>query len=680
MEGDVKRFPLVRTFWSNEKAMAFLFIMLVAWQVPSWFLGSAILAPRFVGLVALALVVDAACNLIRYRRFLCSVSAAVTAGVVWILVPSCAPSASFPLTLAAVVFALVFGKHLFGGTGKNVCNPAMLALALMVLITMALTPVRGSTAGIAAPAGFTVPAGFVALTGGSFIVAAHAWPLFVACACLPFLAFRPFAGGGFALGAALPFFLVIFGAGDSAPFYDPSLASAAALALFTASVAMTDPVTVTAHPVAGAVVGALSGVVSGASLLGLGGLSAGALPFVILAVNVLSRAADRFLPPLRAKGFVHFRGIARESEKIFAGMSGEERSDSLWGDTPHASVSIASLSADEILSRIKGSRIVGLGGAGFPTDVKIATFRASPATWKTLIVNGVECDPGLIHDKWLLANRGAEIAEAIELLAIACGCDEAVLAVKRGTTVPHDLSARLTAGVSLVRVPNFYPVGAERILIRLVTGVAIPSGAIPAREGFLVLNVQTALAVREAVLVGFASARGESPTPDRSPVLDRSYARERYLTVADLHTRESRVVRAREGESIATVFARAFPASSGGKLFAGGGIMQAYRAFEDDQLASNVNFVARGGVLRFRESPQCSRCGRCAASCPAGLDVRLVAESVDAAKCDRAITLGAERCLSCGSCSAACLAGKNLSYRLTLAKRFAREGSSVFPR
>ena len=674
MEGDVKRFPLVRTFWSNEKAMAFLFIMLVAWQVPSWFLGSATLAPRFVGLVALALVVDAACNLVRYRRFLCSVSAAVTAGVVWVLVPACAPSASFPLTLAAVVVALVFGKHLFGGTGKNVCNPAMLALALMALASMALTPVRGSTAGIAAPAGFAAP------TGGSLIVAAHAWPLFVACACLPFLAFRPFAGGSFALGAALPFFLVIFGAGGSAPFCDPSLASAAALALFTASVAMTDPVTVTAHPVAGAVVGALSGAVSGASLLGLGGLSAGALPFVILAVNVLSRAADRFLPPLRAKGFIRFRGIARESEKIFADVSGEERGDFLRGDRPHASVSVASLSADEILSRIRCSGIVGLGGAGFPTDVKIATFRASPATRKTLIVNGVECDPGLIHDKWLLANRGAEIAEAIELLSIACGCDEAVLAVKRGTTVSHDLTARLTAGVSLVRVPNRYPVGAERILIRLVTGVAIPSGAIPAREGFLVLNVQTALAVREAVLVGFASARGESPTSDRSPVLDRSYARERYLTVADLLTRESRVVRAREGESIATVFARAFPAPSGGQLFAGGGIMQAYRAFEDDQLASNVNFVARGSVPRFRESPQCSRCGRCAASCPAGLDVRLVAESVDAAKYDRAITLGAERCLSCGSCSAACLAGKNLSYRLTLAKRFAREGSSVFPR
>jgi len=664
VEGGVKRFPLVRTFWSNEKAMALLFAALVAWQVPSWLLGSAADAPRFVGLVALALVVDAACNLVRYRRFLCSVSAAITAGVAWVLAPACAPAASFPLTLAAVAVALVFGKHLFGGTGKNVCNPAMLALALMALASLALSPARGGIAGFAAP------------TGGSLMTLARAWPLFAACACLPFLAFRPFAGGGFALGAAVPFVMVAIGAGgaiDAGGFahsFDPALASAAALALFTASVAMTDPVTVTARPVMGAALGTLAGAVSGASLLGLGGISACALPVAILAVNALSRVFDRFLPPARARGFIHLRGIAHRSEAIFADAPGDTRRDArsvvLGGSAPHASVSIAGLSADEILSRIKASGIVGLGGAGFPTDAKIAAFRASPAPSKTLIVNGVECDPGLVHDKWLLANRGAEIAEAIELLAVASGCDEAALAVKRRAAVSPDLAMRLPARVKIVRVPNRYPVGAERILIRLVMGVAIPSDAIPAREGFLVINVQTALAVRSAV---FASASAR----------DGSSARERYLTVADLRARATRVVRAREGESLATVFARAFPTSSGGQLFAGGGLMQAYRAFEDDPVTPGVNFLACGSAPRFRESPQCSRCGRCSASCPAGLDVRLIAECVDAGEFGRAIALGAGRCLSCGSCSARCLAGKNLSQRLSLAKRFAREGASCLP-
>ena len=648
MEGDAKRFPLVRTFWSNEKVMALLFALLVAWHVPSWLTGSAALAPRFAGLVALALLVDAVCNLIRYRRFLCSVSAAVTTGVVWILAPACAPAASYSLALAAVVASLVFGKHLFGGTGRNVFNPAMLAIAVMVLVS---------------PRGLPALAGFAATGEASLAVAARVWPLIVACACLPFLAFRPFAGGFFALGATIPFFMVVFGAGGSALFHDPALASVAALSLITAFVVMTDPVTVTAHPVAGAAVGALAGSVSCASLLGLGGLSSGMFPFIILTVNALSRAVDRFLPPVRTKGLARVRGIARRS-----GMSlADERDEVLGDDTFKNGKLVGTLSADEIVLRIRDAGIVGLGGAGFPTHVKIETFRSSPASKKALIVNAVECDPGLFHDKWLLANKAGALAEAIAFLMIACGCDEAALAVKRDASVSPDLVSRLPAGVSLVRVPNRYPVGAERILIHRVTGVKIPSGAIPAREGFLVLNAQTALAARDAVLAPSKPAREGSP------------ARERYLTVADLRARESIIVRAREGGTLEAIFARAFPLSAGGPLFAGGGLMQAYRAFADDVVGPSVNFIARGNAPRFRESPQCSRCLRCEVSCPAGLDVREIAEFVDAGKFDRAVALGAARCISCGSCSVSCLAGKNLSYRLSIAKRHVREFISDLP-
>lgn len=643
MEGDAKRFPLVRTFWSNEEVMALLFALLVAWHVPSWLMGSAALAPRFAGLVALALLVDSVCNLIRYRRFLCSVSAAVTAGVVWVLAPACAPAAPYSLTLAAVVASLVFGKHLFGGTGRNVCNPAMLALAVMVLVS---------------PRGHPSLAGFAATVDESLVTAARAWPLIVACACLPFLAFRPFAGGLFTLGATIPFCMVVFGAGGSAFFNDPALASAAAFSLVTSFVVMTDPVTVTAHPVAGSAVGVIAGVVSGASFLGLGGLSFGTFPFIILTVNALSRAFDRFLQPLRAKGLARVRGIARRSGMILA----DERDAVLWDDTFETGILVGKLSANEILSRIRDAGIVGLGGAGFPTHVKIETFRLSPASRKALIVNAVECDPGLFHDKWLLATRGAEIAESLSLLMIACGCDEAALAVKRGTSVSPDLVSRLPAGVRLVRVQNRYPVGSERILIHRVAGVKIQSGAIPAREGFLVINVQTALAAREAVLAPSNPARYGVP------------ARERYLTVADLRARKSTVVRAREGETLEAIFARAFPSVSGGHLFAGGGLMQAYRALADDVVGVGVNFVACGNAPRFGESPQCSRCLRCVASCPVGLDVREIAEFVDAGRYDRAIALGATRCLSCGSCSVSCLAGKNLSYRISIAKRFSREG------
>ena len=219
---------------------------------------------------------------------------------------------------------------------------------------------------------------------------------------------------------------------------------------------------------------------------------------------------------------------------------GDRRADSV------ADFSIDDFSPEEIISRIAASGVTGLGGAGFPSHEKILAVAGRGSSDTVLIVNGVECDPGLVHDKWLLASRGEDIARGIELVMKAAGTRRAMLAVKRHTLC--SLPARSAARV--VRVHDRYPVGAERALIRFVTGVSVPAERIPAREGFLVLNVQTVLAIYDAVRFG-------------------RKADSKFLTVADIARGEAKVAEVKLGTPIADVLSLAFPGNA--SAFAGGG-------------------------------------------------------------------------------------------------------------
>lgn len=618
MSVQAKRFPLVRTGGSNETAMKNLFIALVFWQLAGWLAApqsaGAELA-RFCATLAAALIVDCAGNLIRFRRFVCSVSAAVTAGV------ACALSPASPVfaTVVATALALIVGKHLAGGTGKNALNPAMLALSALAAWSL-ITDVAASGSRLVLPTvGVPAIAAYASSPPGSL----PAGPAIALCLALAFsapgLRFRPFAGLGFAAG------FVAMSLVSRAP-----LALAVLTAAFWASVVMTDPVTVTRRPVVGGVLGVAAGAAVAAVSPGmLGGFVA---VLIALGVNLASFAADRLLPFSRAAGSVRLGKAVR-----LAGASGDPPAVAL----PDSA--IEALSPGDILSIIKNAGIEGRGGAGFPAYRKIETLLAAKGERKTLIVNAVECDPGLVHDAWLLSAHGDEIAGGISLLLRACGIPTAIIAAKKGVP-PGFVLPRETR---VVRVPDRYPVGAERLLIERTLGVSLPANAIPAREGFLVLNVQTVYAIHAAV-------RGDSLPLGK------------FITVADLSRKEAKAAFVAPGTPIAEIIDREFPGKD--PVFAGGGIMQACRAGDGDVVGADCNFIARAKSPRYKESPQCSRCYRCAAVCPAGLDVRRIAELFDSGKADAARDLGAERCLSCGSCSAVCLAGRNLSRSVALAK------------
>ncbi len=280
--------------------------------------------------------------------------------------------------------------------------------------------------------------------------------------------------------------------------------------------------------------------------------------------------------------------------------------------------------AKELLEIISSNKITGNGGASFPTDVKVKAF-ADATEQKVLIVNAVECDPGLVQDKWILKNKIDQVVESAKLLKNILKISEVIIASKEIVSINDD-------SIKCVQVPDYYPAGAEKILIKNVIGTDYGCETIPAKQGVLVLNIQTVLSIYNAINF-----------PDQM--------RSQYLTFCNTSTSKSVVVEAEIGTPISKIVEQV--GAKDGSLFVGGGIMQTRPLANDDKVNSGINFIAIGEGLSLTEQG-CVGCDQCIAFCPSRIDAKEAAKYYkDAAKKSFE---GEElkKCIECGSCSYVC--------------------------
>lgn len=585
----MKTYPLIRSKWSNEHIMAGLFGTVLLYLVPQWLRRPADIL-EYSAVLAAALLIDTAANFIRYKRPVCSVSSAVTSAILYVLTPG------VPLwgRLLGVTAALVVGKHIWGGMGKNPINPAVTGVLILSLMFTIKYPVFDS--GL-----ILIPAIVISLL---------------------FIRFRPFAASGFITGTLLA--LSINGQLSLTAFLSMG-------AVFWGCIIITDPVTITQKPVAGAIMGVFTGLTA----LLLPGFSA-AFPAGVLLFNIASYATDRLIKNQPEKKQLHI------AKPIPFSMDTVEFVDlSLKDGTAIKNQPEATYSKEEILRRIEVNNVFGFGGAAFPSIKKIKAVLEADVPKKHLIINGVECDPGLIHDKWLLRCKSNEITAGIQLLSGCIDFASITLAVKDNKGIEYPGS------IKILKVQDYYPAGAEKILINEVLGITISYKNIPSREGILVLNIQTMLAIYEAV---YFNQKADS----------------RYLTVANLKTGEGKIARASLGTNIYIAADKIYPGNT--IIFKGGGIMQACVANEEDVVDNSINSIVITDFPYYKESPQCSKCGQCHKYCPAGLEVDRISKLVDEGNLDEAVKLHPDECIKCGSCSYVCRAGRNLSSRVAKAK------------
>ena len=315
-----------------------------------------------------------------------------------------------------------------------------------------------------------------------------------------------------------------------------------------------------------------------------------------------------------------------------------------------------SLSPEEISARVGAAGIVGLGGATFPSAVKLNLSRKSGIA--TLIVNGGECEPYLTCDDRLMRERADGIVEGILLIAHAAGAKEMLVGIEDNKPEAIAAMRRAAAGtkVQIRVVPAMYPMGWDKRMIQVLTGKEVPAEGRSAEIGVLVHNVATAWAVREAIRFG-------------RPLVSR------VVTVSGAAVAAPGNLEVPIGALAADLIkACGGLLSDPARLVLGGPMMGTQLPHLNVPMVKGSSglLALTGKEIGLRvaqNSPApCIRCSSCVRACPAGLLPLEMAAHIRAADLSSAVGLGLKDCIGCGSCSYVCPAQIPLVHYFNYAK------------
>lgn len=311
------------------------------------------------------------------------------------------------------------------------------------------------------------------------------------------------------------------------------------------------------------------------------------------------------------------------------------------------------LSSEEIIQRIAECGIVGMGGATFPTNVKL--MPPKDATPECVIINGAECEPYLTADHRTLLERGEEVLIGLQILMKSVSVTKGYVAIENNKRDAIDKLTQLAAsmpGIEIVPMKVKYPQGGEKQLIDTVLKRRVASGKLPVTEGAIVQNVGTALAVYEAV-------------QKHKPLV------ERVVTVTGKAVKNPCNLLVRIGTPLSELIETAggMPRSTA-KLVSGGPMMG--KAVYSDEIP-----VAKGtsGVLMLLEEDtkrrpmrNCIRCAKCVGACPMGLNPAFLMRDTVYRDWDALEANHVYDCIECGSCSFICPANRPLLDHIRMGK------------
>ena len=301
--------------------------------------------------------------------------------------------------------------------------------------------------------------------------------------------------------------------------------------------------------------------------------------------------------------------------------------------------------AEEIINRVKDAGIVGMGGATFPTHVKL--LPPPDKRCEILIINGVECEPFLTSDHRLMLEKSEEILVGTSLTMKALNVEKAIIGIENNkkdaiqkleTLVPY------YKGISVQPLKVKYPQGGEKQLIEACIGKRVPSGKLPIEVGAIVDNVGTVFAIYEAVM-------------KNKPLF------ERVVTVTGISVQNPVNLMVRIGTPISALIEAAGGMPEDTVKIVNGGPMMG------KALSSTEIPITKGcsGIVLFPlsqtkrpEEENCIRCAKCISACPMGLASYLLMDLVKKNMWDRAEEERIMDCIECASCSYACPASRPL--------------------
>ena len=321
----------------------------------------------------------------------------------------------------------------------------------------------------------------------------------------------------------------------------------------------------------------------------------------------------------------------------------------------------SSLSAQDLLARVQNGGIVGIGGAGFPTHVKLKP--PAEAKIDTLLLNGAECEPYITADNRQMLEHPAEIVEGTRIVLKILGIKKCLIGIENNKPAAIKAmteAARAGSGpecsIEVCALQVKYPQGSEKQLIQALTGRKVPSMALPSAVGVVVQNVATIKAVYDAVALS-------KPLYEKVvTVAGGAIARPANLLVK-VGTRVSDIVNYLGG---------VLPGCA--KVVLGGPMMGFAISNLDTPVTKTTSSVLLLTESEIDTAPhsQCIRCGWCLDACPMGLEPKEIGVYVEANRAADTAQFGVFDCFECGSCAFVCPAKRPLVQFIRLAKMKAK--------
>lgn len=316
---------------------------------------------------------------------------------------------------------------------------------------------------------------------------------------------------------------------------------------------------------------------------------------------------------------------------------------------------------DEFLQMVRDSGIVGLGGAAFPLWAKLDAVRKGPI--KTVLVNGVECEPFITSDHRMMLEHSDLIAEGIELLKKFLGSEEFIIGIEKNKPDAIEKLTKVFAddpAVTVKPLKSVYPQGAKQVLLYNATGKVVGEGQRLASLGVIIINVSSLAKMALFIRTGM-------------PLVDK------YVTVEGSAVKSPKNFIIPIGTPTSYVFEQAGGFSSEpGKVVFGGPMMGRCISSLDRPVikATNAIIAFNEKDARALEPTTCIHCGRCANVCPIGLNPTIYAKAMENDdEAERFALLDKSKvqlCIECGCCSYVCPARRPLVDTNKNAKRFVR--------
>lgn len=313
-----------------------------------------------------------------------------------------------------------------------------------------------------------------------------------------------------------------------------------------------------------------------------------------------------------------------------------------------------SLSPDVLREKIRAAGIVGLGGATFPTAVKVSPPKEKPID--TVILNGAECEPYLTADDRLMVERPFEVIEGLKIIMRILGVNKGYVGIENNK--PEAIKAMKAAAkneknIEICAVEVKYPQGAEKMLIQSITGRAVPPRRLPLDAGVVVNNIGTAFAIYEA-------ARYGKPLIERVvTVTGEGISRPANLMVR-IGTMISELIRECGGMKEGVV-----------KVLSGGPMMGTALPTLETPVTkgtSGILALTEKEIMHLNDFGPCFRCGRCIDACPMGLMPSMLSILSEKSHYEETKEYNLFDCFECGSCTFVCPAKRPIVQFIKLAK------------